>query len=693
LQGIVAPTPAEPAAATETRLRWVLELDARGAVLDLLALEQKQGARGWGKLKEVPLSRLQRGAEALPPADAAVARTLQQERYGRDVRFDLPAAVAALVGHPSVALSEDPEQPIELQEASAELEVLREGERLRVRLWPPMQVAADEAQARWGGSAAEQKQLEALRLICVVRDGPRRARLVRLTPAQKRVAQLLGPEGLDIPPQGAGQLQQVLTGLGAHFRIHSDDAQTAQAARELPADARLRAELVPVGEGLQLRLVAAPFGPEHAAEGPRLVPGSGRARLVATLGGESLGVQRDLAAERAHLDTVLQACPLLAAAPEGAPCEWTLDDPEQALAVVERLQPLNALQALDWPQGQALRVDSRGTDALTLRVHTRQEWLALEGELAVDEELVLGLQQLVALQQGRKSRFVPLGEGRVLALTQELKERLEALAAVAGLRAGKDDLATPAHPQAGRALAAAADRRPERAGGRGLRPAAGPPGRGAGLGAGPAQDLQATLRPYQEEGFEWAMRLSYAGLGACLADDMGLGKTLQALAVLLARAAQGPALVVAPTSLVGNWRAEARRFAPSLDVQIYGEPGADRAAQRALDRPGQVLLVSYALLQPEAEAFAERPGPRWCWTRPRPSRTRRPSAPRRCSACRRAFAWRCRARPSRTGWASCGRSCRPATPACWARWRASTSALPAPSSASATRPRAGSSAA
>ena len=86
--------------------------------------------------------------------------------------------------------------------------------------------------------------------------------------------------------------------------------------------------------------------------------------------------------------------PLLAAAPEGAPCEWTLDDPEQALAVVERLQPLNALQALDWPQGQALRVDSRGTDALTLRVHTRQEWLALEGELAVDEELVLGLQQL-----------------------------------------------------------------------------------------------------------------------------------------------------------------------------------------------------------------------------------------------------------------------------------------------------------
>ncbi|WP_225861237.1 DEAD/DEAH box helicase [Ideonella benzenivorans] len=607
LRGIVAPAPAEAAPSAETRLRWVLELDARGGVLDLLAMEQRHGARGWGKLKEVPLSRLQRGAESLSPADAAVARTLQQESYGRTVRFDLPAAVAALVGHPSLALADDPEQLVDLQEAGAELEVLREGERLRVRLWPPMQVGSDEAQPRWGGSAAEQKQLEALRLICVVRDGPHRARLVRLTPAQKRVAQLLGPEGLDIPPQGADQLQQVLTGLGSHFRIHSDDAQTAQAAREVPADARLRAELVPVGEGLQLRLVAAPFGPAWAAEGPRLVPGAGRARLVATLGGESLGVQRDLAAERAHLDTVLQACPPLSAAADEAPCEWSLDDPEQALAVVERLGTLHALQALDWPQGKALKVEGSGLSALTLRVHTRQEWLALEGELAVDEELVLGLQQLLALQKGRKSRFVPLGEGRFLALTQELRERLEALATVAEARAGKEGLASLRIPKVAapwlqqltqdlavtvdEAFAAQLARLDEAR---------------AWVPALP-RTLQATLRPYQEEGFEWAMRLSYAGLGACLADDMGLGKTLQALAVLLARAGQGAALVVAPTSLVGNWRAEARRFAPSLDVQVYGEPGADRAAQRALDRPGQVLLVSYALLQPEAEAFAARP--------------------------------------------------------------------------------------
>ena len=607
LRAVVAPEPAAGATSSdETQLLWVLELGRQGQVLDLQAMEQKRGVRGWGKPKDVPLTRLQRTAEALPPHDARVARTLKQEAYSRQVRFDLSAAVAALVGHPGLVFDDAPEMKVELTEAGPELDVTREGERLRVRLWPTLQVVGDDATPRWSGSAAEQKELDQLRLITVVRDSPQRARLIRLTPAQKRVAQLLGPEGLDIPQQGVAQLQEVLTGLGTHFRIHSDEAQSAQAARELTADSRLRAELSPVGDGLQLRLVAAPFGPDHADDGPRLVPGGGRARVVAAVKGETIGVQRDLAAEREHLDTVLDACPMLPPLPAGAPCEWLLDEAEQALTLVERLRPLNALQALDWPQGKALRVDTAGLAQLALRVHTRQEWLALDGDLAVDEALVLSLQQLMGLHSGAKSRFVPLGDGRYLALTQELRERLADLAAVAEAKAGKDDLTSLRLPKVaapwlqelaeGSQLTvddAFARRLEELDEARRVVPAL------------PAT-LQASLRPYQEEGFEWAMRLASAGLGACLADDMGLGKTLQALAVLLSRAAKGPALVVAPTSLVGNWRAEARRFAPSLNVQVFGEAGSDRSAQIATDAPGSVLLVSYALLQQDAERFAAR---------------------------------------------------------------------------------------
>lgn len=94
-------------------------------------------------------------------------------------------------------------------------------------------------------------------------------------------------------------------------------------------------------------------------------------------------------------------------------------------------------------------------------------------------------------------------------------------------------------------------------------------------------------------------RLAHWGVGACLADDMGLGKTVQLLAMLLQRAANGPQLVVAPTSVTLNWQAESRRFAPQLKLRMYHQ-------RRSLDDlgPGDVVITSYGLLQQDSAAFA-----------------------------------------------------------------------------------------
>jgi superfamily II DNA or RNA helicase len=611
---------------TESRVLWLLDIEANGRVAGLVPQEQTLGTRGWNKPKPMTLSKLQRSAEALAPHDAAVARCIRQESSSRSLRLELAGALPALVGHPALAFADAPEQLIALREAGPELEVHNAGQTLRVQMQPGLHSDDDTP---YYASAAEQRDAEALRAITVLQDGPQRARLVRLTPAQQRVAQLLGPAGLEIPQQGAAQLQEVLRGLGTHFQIHADDVPAAEPAYELPPETRLRAELMPVGQALQLRLVAAPFGDAHAAEGPRLIPGRGRARIIATMGGQTLGVQRQLEREREHLENLLDLCPMLLPLPPDAPCEWTLDEPDEALALIEILRQHHAVMALDWPKGKSVRVDSAGLAAMSLNIKSHQDWLALQGELAVDEHLVLSLKQLIAFAGGSKSRFMPLGEGRYLALTQELRARLDDLAAVAETAKGADDGVRIPDLAAGwldDALQGAQVQQDQASTERIYRLA-----RARDLTPTLPATLQATLRPYQEEGYVWAMRLAEAGLGACLADDMGLGKTLQALAVLLARAVGGPALVVAPTSLIGNWQAEARRFAPSLNVHVYADSGAPRPSRAmatprggepSLGRPGErlserdnvlmqmgdhsLLLVSYQMLQQDAAAFADR---------------------------------------------------------------------------------------
>jgi SNF2 family DNA or RNA helicase len=123
----------------------------------------------------------------------------------------------------------------------------------------------------------------------------------------------------------------------------------------------------------------------------------------------------------------------------------------------------------------------------------------------------------------------------------------------------------------------------------------------------PLAELRATLRPYQAAGLAWLQRLRAAGSGGVLADDMGLGKTLQMIAHLCAEKASGrselPSLVVAPTSVVSNWRRELERFAPHLAVTLMYGP--ERRHARAAIAHSDVVLTSYAVLLRDADLFGE----------------------------------------------------------------------------------------
>ncbi|RMB62411.1 DEAD/DEAH box helicase [Tessaracoccus antarcticus] len=126
----------------------------------------------------------------------------------------------------------------------------------------------------------------------------------------------------------------------------------------------------------------------------------------------------------------------------------------------------------------------------------------------------------------------------------------------------------------------------------------------------PPAGVNATLRPYQREGFAWLSFLWKTRLGGVLADEMGLGKTLQSLAMAQAALEAGeldrPLLVVAPTSVLGTWEAEAARFTPDLKVVTITGTDKRRGVPLADTVDGaHIVLTSYTLLRLEADAYLD----------------------------------------------------------------------------------------
>lgn len=120
--------------------------------------------------------------------------------------------------------------------------------------------------------------------------------------------------------------------------------------------------------------------------------------------------------------------------------------------------------------------------------------------------------------------------------------------------------------------------------------------------------LEAELRPYQQQGFEWLVFMREQKFGACLADDMGLGKTIQTISYLLYTVntldVTEPAIIICPTSVLGNWQKELARFAPSLNV--YTHYGANRLKDETLrdeiqrEKP-HIIVSTYGTVSQDVE--------------------------------------------------------------------------------------------
>ncbi|OPY84635.1 MAG: ATP-dependent helicase HepA [Syntrophus sp. PtaU1.Bin208] len=569
------------ATSTEKRLIWLFRHGEEG--LSLKPLEQRHKARGgWTSGRPVALSRLHKGTnlEYLSRQDHMIRATLKAESryYGgyssAEYYFEWEKTLPLLVGHPLIVSEDNPEKPVEFLRGEVELMVTESPEGFRLRLSVP------SSEAR----------------VTMIPESPTRFKICELSDAHRRIGQILGSKGLTVPATAKNELMQAMTELSTLVTIHSTIGGSAESLEEIQGDPRPVVQLVPMGEGFHVELLVQPFG----SGGTRLKPGKGMEHVMADMEGKRMLARRDLALEIRKVKILEDSCPTLALVlnNRGQGYLETAEDCLEVLLELKTLQEQGEV-VVEWPEGESLKTpQSVSFDALRLKARKSGEWFELDGRLELDEGLIMNMKTLLELVETSPRRFLPLGEGRFVALTEALRRRLEEVNAYTDKRTKAvrchalaipvlddlfDDFTQVSRDASWKERVKAFEK-------------------GMALAPVVPSTLQAELRDYQVAGYEWMVRLSSWGAGACLADDMGLGKTLQALAVLLKRAPQGPTLVVAPTSVCMNWLAEIGRFAPTLNPILFG--GRNREERIGKLQGMDVLISSYGLLQQEAELLA-----------------------------------------------------------------------------------------
>ena len=567
----------ERKSAPATRLIWLIGYHKD--VVSVQPLEQKLSVRGeWSKGRPVAMARLfnRTRLDYISRHDHAVCAAIERGYYYHsDYLFDMDKLLPALVGHPLLFMEKSPSVPVEFVKGAPEILVAKSGSKLKISF------AAGLVEKRF----------------IAVQETPTRFKVIELSEKHKRIARVLGSGGLVAPASAREKVLSAVTALSSDMLVHSDIGSGSKDVVHVASDPTPHVHLTPSGAGFRAEMFVKPFKDEG---GPYLKPAVGAANVIGEVGGRRIQTERDLKAEEKMADAVDAASPTLSRLAD-SDRQWLLENPADCLEV---LLDLKALQEkgqviVEWPEGEKLRVIREvNIDSLRMRIRGRTDWFEVNGGLRIDDNLVLDMKHLLDLINTTGTRFIPLEEGRFLALTREFRKRLEELDAYAD-RKGKE---VRLHPLAALAVDDILKGIPNLEVDEDWKSRLERIRIGREISPPIPSTLQAELRDYQVEGYTWLARLAHMGIGACLADDMGLGKTIQALAVMLHRADEGPSLVVAPTSVCWNWISEANRFSPTLNMAQFN--GNDRQNLAKSLKHHDVLVTSYGLLIQEAELLS-----------------------------------------------------------------------------------------
>ncbi|MSQ83005.1 MAG: DEAD/DEAH box helicase [Myxococcales bacterium] len=537
-----------PMATDAVQLGWRLQTDSD---IKIAAITVSMGKKG-RKLAVLPQKRvaawLAENADFLASGDreAALFPLIMKlladgKRYERlSLTYN---TLQALHGHPRLFMESSSEPwTIEFVQATAQVIETAKGWELVCVNAPTVQFSAAQAlfiasDLNWFSTKDEEHRV---------------LRVVEIPDALRQVAGAIARCDGVFPVTATLELAAALLPVRARVEVAVPDVMRGE---HVAAQTLVTVRLTPKGEvGLQIELLIRPL------KGSALYqPGQGVVEPCVITSAGGAWTHRDFAAELAAAQAIAAHLGLAAPEqPEDGGWLWLVSELDTALDIVAQLEPAPENAEVLWPDPKQKKNVAKATrESLRVEMSSKNDWFRLSGELKVADWQVPLDRVLDALRAGR--RYVAVDSNTMMRLEESLRRALQPLADV-GTRKGHAEFgAVHALLLADLDLSGEAPKKWRQT----------LDNMRAAQTSEPTipSELTAELRPYQAIGVRWLLRLAQWAPGAVLADDMGLGKTVQALAVLLERRQLGPALVVAPLSLVYNWQREAEKFAPVLRLR------------------------------------------------------------------------------------------------------------------------------
>ncbi|MDR4509733.1 MAG: DEAD/DEAH box helicase [Candidatus Brocadiaceae bacterium] len=562
-----------------SRLIWMVSLEKHIFVSPKVQKINKNGK--WSAGKRISIMRLKEGMECMTEHDSKVVLALTETAamhfgyYGHYYDENYDKGLLALVGHPLVFLKESPSVAVELVKGEPELIVEQTPQGYSLQFSHAFRDTG----------------------IDIIKESPSRYKIIEIKEEHVRISSFLGKKKIAIPDYAREKLVKVMSGISSLVTVHSSIEGKDSTIPKIEASSNIYLHLLPVGNGFKLEMLVKPF----AEAPPYFNPAIGGKHVFSEIEGKRVQTSRDLSLEKQNAEKIINSCPSLQQAGDTR-WTWLFKDNEECLQALTDMHEIRDQMTVEWPEGEKLKIRSVASfQQFTMRIQHENDWFAASGELKLEDNIVIQMRTLLECLSDSSSSFIQLKNGEFIALTEQFRKRLEEINAYSE----KTKEGIKFHPLASLALEETMGEihqlQADKAWEDHLKRLKTIRERNPKI----PSTLQAELRDYQEEGFQWLSRLSDWGVGACLSDDMGLGKTIQALTVILERAKDGPALAIAPASVCMNWLSEANRFAPTLNVTFLAN---EKDRKDAIKRQGSfdLLVSSYGLLQQEEEAFADK---------------------------------------------------------------------------------------